>query len=510
LKPQNVLIDEADQPRITDFGLAKLLKDDSRLTQTGVVMGSPSYMPPEQAAGRLADVGPASDVYSLGAILYELLTGQPPFRAETALDTMLQVLERDPTPPRRLKAGIPADLETICLKCLEKAPSTRYPTARALAEELDRFLKGEPIQTRPASPIRWVVSWVRRHPGTLAALAAFVVVALSLGVYYLFEQNAFLRAQQVDPLLKRVPGLFYESSDLWGSIYVLAAFVGWWTSNFLTARAKGLSIKALFRWTQAARPLIHPLGEGARTVALCLGLALIGCGVVLLAKAIQANVWEGISIWIAIVFPYLPINFGLSILGQLIGDYRRALYGTPSMPSRQLAAKQMEPIRHAIERFDVADAMYHYRNAVPDAGPEEARQYVLRLVESQHPERLVPPSMSLVRLNGKAMLICGVIEAVLFVLVWADLRSGWAAAELACGLLFGVGLLAGGDVKDPWKRMRLLVPGIVATIATEVIVSIWAGPTSRSLAAYMLGFFFGCLLMISGFSWRPAQSISKE
>ena len=200
-----MLIDAADQPRITDFGLAKIMKDDSRLTQSGVVMGSPSYMPPEQAAGRHGDIGPASDVYSLGAMLYELLTGRPPFRGATAMATLHEVMEAEPTAPRRLKADIPPDLETICLKCLEKSPSARYPTARALAEELDRFLKGEPIQARPASAVRKAVSWARRHPGILAAVAAMVIVTLAFGVFYLFEENAFLRAQQADPTLARVP-----------------------------------------------------------------------------------------------------------------------------------------------------------------------------------------------------------------------------------------------------------------------------------------------------------------
>ena len=110
LKPQNVLIDDADQPRITDFGLAKIMKDDSQLTQSGVVMGSPSYMPPEQAAGRHGDIGPASDIYSLGAMLYELLTGRPPFRGATAMATLRDVMEAEPVAPRRLKADIPPDL----------------------------------------------------------------------------------------------------------------------------------------------------------------------------------------------------------------------------------------------------------------------------------------------------------------------------------------------------------------------------------------------------------------
>ena len=136
LKPQNVLIDAADQPRITDFGLAKIVAEDSGLTQSGAVMGSPSYMPPEQAAGRHDQVGPHSDVYALGAILYELLTGQPPFRGATALATLRTVLDTDPAPPRKIRPDVPLDLETICLKCLEKSPERRYHSARELAEDL--------------------------------------------------------------------------------------------------------------------------------------------------------------------------------------------------------------------------------------------------------------------------------------------------------------------------------------------------------------------------------------
>ena len=152
LKPQNMLIDAADQPRITDFGLAKIMKDDSQLTQSGVVMGSPSYMPPEQAAGRHGDIGPASDVYSLGAMLYELLTGRPPFRGATAMATLRDVMEAEPTALRRLKADIPPDLETICLKCLEKSPSARYPTARRWPRNWTVFSKGS--RSRPGRRAR--------------------------------------------------------------------------------------------------------------------------------------------------------------------------------------------------------------------------------------------------------------------------------------------------------------------------------------------------------------------
>ncbi len=145
LKPGNILLDADDQPHVTDFGLAKKL-DDAGQTRTGSVMGTPSYMPPEQAAGRIRELGPHSDVYSIGAILYELLTGRPPFRSDTALDTLLHVLEREPAPPRLLNPKVDRDLETICLKCLEKEPRERYATAEALATDLQRYLNGDSIE----------------------------------------------------------------------------------------------------------------------------------------------------------------------------------------------------------------------------------------------------------------------------------------------------------------------------------------------------------------------------
>ncbi len=129
LKPANVLLDRQGNPRITDFGLAKTIRDDRGLTATGQVMGTPSYMPPEQAAGRLDQIGPAADVYALGAILYCLLTGRPPFQSASAADTILQVLEKQPVPPRELNASVPRDLETIALKCLQKEPKRRYASA---------------------------------------------------------------------------------------------------------------------------------------------------------------------------------------------------------------------------------------------------------------------------------------------------------------------------------------------------------------------------------------------
>ena len=178
LKPANVLIDVDGKPRITDFGLAKNIAVDAGMTATGQVLGTPSYMPPEQATGRIEDVGPASDVYSLGAILYALLTGKPPFQAATILETLTQVVEQDPIPPRQMNAAIAIDLETICLKALEKDASGRYDSAREMADDLDRFLSGKPIVARPIGRVARGWRWCRRNPLAATVIALLMVLAI--------------------------------------------------------------------------------------------------------------------------------------------------------------------------------------------------------------------------------------------------------------------------------------------------------------------------------------------
>src|SRR5262245_516437 len=164
LKPSNILLDPFDQPRVTDFGLARQLDSGVELTLSGQALGSPGYMSPEQVLGRHAAVGPASDIYSLGAVLYHLLTGRPPFQGDTVPAVLQQVQTVEPISLRRLNPGVPRDLETICLKCLEKDPSRRYAAAQALADELDRFLRDEPIQARPVSAAGRLWRWCRRRP----------------------------------------------------------------------------------------------------------------------------------------------------------------------------------------------------------------------------------------------------------------------------------------------------------------------------------------------------------
>ena len=176
LKPANILLDPRGQPHVTDFGLAKRIESGSDLTHSGAVLGTPSYMAPEQATGGSKQLTTAADVYALGAILYHLVTSRPPFRAETPLETLRQVVEQAPERPTLINRRIDRELETICLKCLEKDPKRRYGSAEALAEDLERWLRNEPVQARPSTRWRRTLKWIRRKPAIAALLAAILLV----------------------------------------------------------------------------------------------------------------------------------------------------------------------------------------------------------------------------------------------------------------------------------------------------------------------------------------------
>jgi hypothetical protein len=183
LKPANVLLADDGTLKVTDFGLAKKVGEAGQ-TASGAIMGTPSYMAPEQAGGKSKEVGPAADVYALGAILYECLTGRPPFKAATAMDTLLQVLSEEPVPPRLLQPKTPRDLETVCLTCLEKAPGKRYPTAGALAEDLDRYLAGRPTVARPRGLLArtWLWCHHRERVNDAGVLTVFLIIVLAIWV----------------------------------------------------------------------------------------------------------------------------------------------------------------------------------------------------------------------------------------------------------------------------------------------------------------------------------------
>jgi WD40 repeat protein/Flp pilus assembly protein TadD len=178
LKPANILLDRAGTPFVTDFGLAKRVQGEGEITQSGALMGTPSYMAPEQAAAKKG-LTTAVDVYALGAILYFCLTGKPPFQAASALDTVMEVLEKDPIRPRELAPDLDRDLETICLKCLDKEPARRYASAEAFADDLDRWQRGEPIEARPASRVERAFRWCRRNPTAASLIAVAGLLALA-------------------------------------------------------------------------------------------------------------------------------------------------------------------------------------------------------------------------------------------------------------------------------------------------------------------------------------------
>jgi tetratricopeptide (TPR) repeat protein len=212
LKPGNVLLAHSDsahavalgggpgeaeryEPKITDFGLAKHLDSAGGQTASGDVLGTPSYVAPEQAEGKVHEIGPATDIYSLGAVLYELLTGRPPFRAESPLETLRQVVTVEPVAPTRLQPQVPRDLETICLKCLQKNPGRRYASAEDLADDLRRFLQKEPIKARPVGPAERLAKWCRRRP-TAAALVLVLILAAGVFVAGVIRYQAGLRAER--------------------------------------------------------------------------------------------------------------------------------------------------------------------------------------------------------------------------------------------------------------------------------------------------------------------------
>jgi WD40 repeat protein/tetratricopeptide (TPR) repeat protein/tRNA A-37 threonylcarbamoyl transferase component Bud32 len=200
LKPANVLLTADGTPKITDFGLAKKLDEDAGQTHSGAVMGTPSYMAPEQASGGTARATPLADVYALGAILYECLTGRPPFRAATVAQTLRQVIEEEPVPPRGLNAAVPRDLETVCLKCLCKEPAKRYATAEALADDLRRWLHGEAIQARPVGRFEKLGRWCRRHPAP--ATAAGIILATVVTAFGIVMQSRDQAVEAKDEAVK--------------------------------------------------------------------------------------------------------------------------------------------------------------------------------------------------------------------------------------------------------------------------------------------------------------------
>ena len=305
LKPSNVLIDTEGQPHITDFGLAKQMSRDSELTQTGAVLGTPAYMPPEQASGRHEQVGPASDVYSLGAMLYHLLTGRAPCVGGTPAATLNKVMEEEPVALSKLNPRTPPDLETICLKCLEKPTERRYHSARELAEELGRFLNHEPILAKPASASRKVWSWLSKHPWFLVGAATFAGLGLLGFAYGLWEQVQYVEwkanhpAQQFSgPRLSR-----WWNEDAWATLFFT-----------------GIAL-LLFKWSQDVRGqrMNLPITRLQTSLGVISGLFFLVAGLAGTQNGIADYVWLGNHLQylgVIMIHGFIPCLFGALTLLQ--------------------------------------------------------------------------------------------------------------------------------------------------------------------------------------------------
>jgi tRNA A-37 threonylcarbamoyl transferase component Bud32 len=374
LKPGNILLDAQGQPYITDFGLAKRQQADQGQTPSGAIVGTPSYMAPEQAAARKG-LTTAADVYSLGAILYELLTGQPPFRAETPLDTLLQVLEKEPEPPRTRNPQADRDLETICLKCLHKEPEKRYESAGALADDLERWLRGEPIRARPTTVWERVTKWLKRQQlvaglgvvSILASLAAtlalwgaskmaIVLVLfggwLGVAIHFLSQQSMLREAAEPNdsaPGARKGVRVEFHTKVIEGALVgtIPAVVAGesivqvtggseftWFGPAMLWAILIGAMVGALFMATiQAYRGpfgttlLVACLGGGVTWLFTLTdwarirshGWLLLGITTGVILAALVAMVVPKIQKWRGIRFPlFVALIFGLCGTGFLL------------------------------------------------------------------------------------------------------------------------------------------------------------------------------------------------
>jgi serine/threonine-protein kinase len=288
LKPSNILLDAQGEPYLTDFGLAKILAPDAQLTATGVIAGTPAYMAPEQAAGRGREVGPGADVYSLGAILYELLTGVPPFLEENPLDTLLNVLSVDPMLPRRLNPKIPRELELICLTCLWKTPGERYASAEALADDLDRFARGEPIKVRPPHLGQRFLGWTRRQPALASRLGG-------LALFYVIDWINYLRVA--------IDADFHIKISIVLAVWVIGSII---CQRLVESR----------RWSMAA-----PFIWGTLDSILFLIVLLIGDGVAsaLIVGYVLLIVASGL--WFRVRFVFYMAVLSLLSYGVLVADY---------------------------------------------------------------------------------------------------------------------------------------------------------------------------------------------
>jgi serine/threonine-protein kinase len=318
---------------VTDFGLARRLGQESSLTHSGAVLGTPSYMAPEQASGQGSEVGRSADIYSLGAIFYELLTGRPPFRAPSVVETLILVLERDPIRPGRLRKGIPPEMEAICLKCLEKAPDDRYGSAEALADDVDRALRGDEVQAMSAGIRLRLRRWTRREPQLVSHL-------IGLGSILALTQFNYLTSRSPDPRLH---------------LLVTAALLAWaGVSVVLQALARRAGRR------QAIWPAWAVADSGFLTLSLWLldgGASSMVVGYPLVIAA--SGLWFRLSlVWLSTALA--EVGYGLLVLD---GSLRGILDRQPDHPNIVFASIAVTGfvVARQVKRLQALSSYYEHR-----------------------------------------------------------------------------------------------------------------------------------------------------
>jgi hypothetical protein len=511
LKPSNVLIDAADQPRITDFGLAKLASRDQSLTMTGAVMGTANYMPPEQASGRQDQVGPHSDVYSLGAILYELLTGKPPFLADNIQATLLKVVQDDPASPRKVNPDVPAELETICLKCLEKSPQRRYATARELAKDLDRFLKNEPILARPASAVRKARSWARQHRGLVTAGLSALILVLIGSVYGLWQQTQYLTWLNGHPGSAKIAGPRTAWLDEYGVLYVFGWLLAALVRGIYSRVSRGVAFRNWLEPRRAYEPL-QPIAPGATLAFGVVAVAAVAAALHLTALLIEAKVWEGYAVGSDPLFVYLLFYEGALLLGRLIREQAAATFGVapPSEPA-ELTPEQLAQIRDELYagcRYDAVKLIALYRKFT-GVSTREARlqleQLAARLFR-EHPEKfaLERPPVDAAKVLRVILVLVGSIFLVPFTAFLLPDRW-WPAMQG----VFVLGLVSGTMVmvaKRSSYKCQLFVAGVIFVI-TAIPFAIICKSMFYWLA-WLLGLLAGFVLV--RLAWKEAVGIPVD
>jgi len=472
LKPQNVLIDSNDQPRITDFGLAKVVGQASGLTESGAIMGSPSYMPPEQASGRLDRIGPHSDVYSLGAILYELLTGRPPFQAATAMATLRQVVDDEPAPPRKLNPNVPADLETICLKCLEKLPQQRYANARDLAEDLGRFLNHDPILARPASASRKVEQWVKRHPMVLSGVAALALLVVSALAYGLWQQNQYLVWHAAHPEIiisagQRIVIVHTPSGDIASvdprisacprteqlhRIRYLALCMVLFFIVFLNPEKRGVPVSKMFDKSWLATHPRPPMSLRDTRFYELAGIFCVAFALYYLTKVLDARIWEAYSIPVVdIIMVYILVSHSCRLVLFARRERRVQLFGRDpgALDASRVAPELRARVATLLREGMPSDAFELYREST-GCDSADAKTAVQNIAKQNG-----MPELPLAKLSASKLLRNLAITAIVVAGILYFVSPAWRLPLLdpfSCGWVIMVAVTTGRHYRGFFKR----------------------------------------------------------